>query len=613
MDDAAPAGPAARPRPEPERPTLRFLVRGPVDGGTSTLIGRLVHGCGAGRDERPAAPRDGAHHAFRTPARSFVAIDVPGHERSARDMATGAFDADLAVLLVDAREGMLDQTRRHATIASLFGIRHVVLAVNRIDLVGHDQRVFEAVATAFRGFALTLDFHEVAAIPVSARFGDNVAARSGRTPWYAGPCLVEHLEGVEVDRAERPFRMPVRWIHHPDGKSRGIAGTIASGRIAKGDAIVVAETGRTATIARVLTPDGDVGEAAAGDAVTLTLSEPIDVARGDVLARPDSRPAVADSLGARLFWMGEEPPRPAHGYLLKIGTRTVPATIASLEHHVATGVAASATTLGLNDPGLGLNDIGLATIATAVPVAFDPYAADRTTGGLVLIDRVSDETVAAGMVVRGLRAATNVFRQDFSVTRTERARLKGHRPGVVWLTGLPSAGKSTIANGVEARLNRAGVHTAILDGDNLRHGLTKDLGFTPADRTENIRRVAEVARLMTDAGLVVLCSFISPLRAERALARATIPNGEFMEVFVDTPLATCVARDPKGLYRRALAGAIKDFTGVHQPYETPVEPDVVVGRDGETIEHAVAAVMKALEARGVLKPPASPRPPRGAG
>ncbi len=617
MDDAAP-GTVPRPRLERERSTLRFLTHGSMDCGTSTLIQHLFL-------EGGAVPNDGAvppHRTFRTPARSFVAIDPSDRERSTREMASDALDADLAVLLVDAREGLdagegLDtakglavSTRRRAAIVSMLGVRHVVLAIDGMDGVGHDQRVldgrvFEAVATAFRAVALTLGLREVAAIPVSTRSGDGIAARSGRMPWYAGPCLLEHLERVEVDRnrAERPFRMPVRSIERAERGVAGIAGTIASGRVAVGDAIVVAETGRIATVGRLLAASGAVAAAAAGEVVTLTLNAVIDLAPGDVLAQPDARPSFADSLSARLVWLGDEPPRLDHGYLLRIGTRTVPATIASLGHRPTAQPATA----------LGLNDLGLATIATDVPIAFDAYADDRTTGGLTLLDRVSDEIVAVGTVVRGLRASTNVFRQDFTVTRTERARLKGHRPGVVWLTGLPSAGKSTIANGVEGRLNRAGVHTAALDGDNLRHGLTKDLGFTLADRTENIRRVAEVARLMTDAGLVVLCSFISPLRAERTLARATMLDGEFMEVFVDTPLATCVERDPKGLYRRALAGAIKDFTGVDQTYEAPLEPDLVVGRDGESVEHAVAAVVRALEARGILTPPASPRPPREAG
>ena len=594
-------------------PALRFLTCGSADEGTPTLVERLLEGKGVVPGSTISAPpidaidptrREGvtiyvAHSAFHTSARGFVAIESAGHERDTLGVAAGASDADLAVLLVDAREGLSARTRRHAAIVAMLGVRHVVLAVDGMDLAGYDQQVFDAVVTAFHAFLRALDpqgitFQGIMAMPLSVRAGDTITVPSRRMPWYAGPCLVEHLDQVDVadDRAQRPFRMPVRWIDRCDRASRGLAGAITSGAIARGDTIVVAETGRAATVARILGSDGDVERATAGDAVTLTLGDAIDVSRGDVLARPDTRPAVADRFSARLLWMSDAPLRLDHGYLLNLGTRTLPATIVALEHHPA--AAEPATTLR---PAV----VGLATVATAVPVAFDPHAEDRAMGTLMLLDRAGD-VVAVGTVVRGLRAATNVFRQDFTVTRAERARLKGHRPAVVWLTGLPSAGKSTIANGVEARLNRAGVHTAALDGDNLRHGLTKDLGFLPADRTENIRRVAEVARLMSDAGLVVLCSFITPLHAERALARAAMKDGEFVEVFVDTPLATCVKRDPKGLYRRALAGEIKDFTGIDQAYEAPSDPDVIVGRDDETIEDAVTRVVKALEARGFLEP-----------
>ena len=586
-------------------PTLRFLTCGALDEGTPTLVGRLLEGQGVVPDGPMAAPPrddtvDVASRTFETSARRFVALETTGHERDTREVAAGALDADLAVLLVDAREGLAARSRRQATIVAMLGVRHVVLAVDGMELAGYDQQVFDGIVTAFRDFARALDgqgitFQEVMAIPLSARSGDNIAVRSRGMPWYAGPCLLRHLEQVDVvdDRDERPFRMPVQRIDRSDGGSHGIAGAITSGAIARGDTIVVAGTGRAATLTRIRAPDGDVERAAAGDAVTLTLADAIDASSGDVLARPDARPAVADRFSARLLWLSDAPLRLDHGYRLKLGTRTLPATIVALEH-LASAAAGPATTLRLAE-------VGLATVATAAPVAFDPHADDRAMGGLMLLDPAGD-VVAVGIVVRGLRAATNVFRQDFTVTRTERARLKGHRPAVVWLTGLPSAGKSTIANGVEARLNQAGVHTAALDGDNLRHGLTKDLGFSAADRTENIRRVAEVARLMSDAGLVVLCSFITPLRAERALARAAMKDGEFVEVFVDTPLATCVERDPKGLYRRALAGEIKDFTGIDQAYEAPLDPDIIVGRDGETIEHAVTAVVAALGARGFLEP-----------
>ena len=587
-------------------PTLRFLTCGALDEGTPTLVGRLLEDHGVLPDGPMATlPRDDtvdvAPRTFRSSARRFVAIEATGHERDIGSLAACALDADLAVLLVDAREGLSAPTRRHAAIVAMLGVRHIVLAVDGMDLAGYDQRVFDGIVIAFGDFARALDGQgiaalEVMAIPLSTRSSDNIAVPSRGMPWTTGACLLRHLEQVEVadDRGKRPFRMPVRRIDRSDSVCLGIAGTITSGTIARGDTIVVAGTGRAATLTRIRAPDGDVERAVAGDAVTLTLADAIDVSSGDVLARPDARPAVADRFSARLLWMSGEPLRLDHGYRLQLGTRTLPATIVALEPHRATASAGPATTLRLAD-------VGLATVVTTAPVAFDPHADDRAMSGLVLLDRAGD-VVAVGIVVRGLRAATNVFRQDFTVTRAERARLKGHRPAVVWLTGLPSAGKSTIANGVEARLNRAGVHTAALDGDNLRHGLTKDLGFTLADRTENIRRVAEVARLMSDAGLVVLCSFITPLRAERALARAAMKDGEFVEVFVDTPLATCVERDPKGLYRRALAGEIKDFTGIGQAYEAPLDPDVIVGRDDETIDHAVATVVAALRARGFLDP-----------
>ena len=617
-DDLSPEG--------TERPALRVLTCGSVDDGKSTLIGRLLYEQNLVYDDQLAAlTRDTQKHGttgeaidfallvdgleaerqqgitidvayryFKTRHRSFIVADTPGHEQYTRNMATGASNADLAILLVDARKGLLTQTCRHATIVSLLGIKHVVLAINKIDLVDFSQTVFDEIEAAFRTFAAKLAFTNIVAIPLSARDGDNLSTKSTRTLWYAGPALVAHLEAVDVadEQADRPFRMPVQWINRPHLDFRGFCGTIAGGRIARNDTIVVAGSGRTSTVSHIVTADGDLDEAADGDAVTLTLADEIDVARGDVFALPHARPQVADKFAANLIWMSDEPLRFGRSYLLKLATRTLPATVSALTYRLDVNTFAhdeAATLL--------LNEVGLVEVTTSASLAFDAYVANKTTGAFILIDRETNQTVAAGMIAQGLRSATNVYRQDLVVTRTDRARLKHQRSGVLWFTGLSGAGKSTIANMVESKLNRAGVHTTMLDGDNVRHGLNKDLGFTQRDRVENIRRVAEVARLMSDAGLIVLCSFISPFRAEREMARAAVPEGEFMEIFVDTPLAVCMQRDVKGLYRRALAGEIKDFTGVDQAYEPPLEPEIVVGRDGESLERSAAKVIEALVAR----------------
>ena len=616
--------------PEPARRTaLRFLTCGSVDDGKSTLIGHLLYQQNLVFDDQLAAlERDTVKHGttgeaidfallvdgleaerqqgitidvayryFKTPRRSFIVADTPGHEQYTRNMATGASNADLAILLVDARKGLLTQTHRHATIVSLLGIKHVVLAVNKIDLVDYSRDAYDGIVADFRRFAEKLAFTDITAIPLSARNGDNLSTPSPRTPWYHGPSLVAHLETVDIadSRADRAFRMPVQWINRPNLDFRGFAGTIASGRIAQGDAIVVAGSGRGSTVARIVTYDGDRREAEAGDAVTLTLADEVDVARGDVFAISKARPQVADAFAADLIWMSDEPLRFGRSYLLKLATRTLPATVGVLSYRL------DINTFSRDEAAtLRLNEVGRATIALNAPVAFDLYAENATTGAFILIDRESNQTVAAGMIAEGLRQATNVFRQNMAVSRTDRARLKHQRPGVLWFTGLSGAGKSTIANKVESKLNLAGVHTAPLDGDNVRHGLNKDLGFSAADRVENIRRVAEMARLMTDAGLIVICSFISPFRAERDLARATVPAGEFLEVFVDTPLETCMRRDVKGLYRRALAGEIKDFTGVDQAYEAPTDAEVIVGRDGESVDRAAAKVIETLIARGMI-------------
>ena len=608
-------------------PTLRFLTCGSVDDGKSTLIGRLLyeqklifddhlsalerdskkHGTtgadidfallvdGLEAEREQGITIDVAYRYFATPKRSFIVADTPGHEQYTRNMATGASNADLAILLIDARKGLLTQTRRHAMIVSLLGIRHVVLAVNKVDLVDFDEAKFREIVAAFGEFAKPLGFHSMEAIPISARFGDNVSSPSLRTPWYDGPTLLAYLEScdVDIDRERAPFRLPVQWVNRPNLDFRGYAGTVASGRLRLGDPLVVAGSGRTSTVARLFSADREVEEAGAGEAVTLTLADEIDVARGDVLARPDQRPEVADQFAAHLIWMSAEPMLPGRSYFLKIGGRTTPASITELKHRIDVN-----TQDRLAAKTLALNEIGFCNLATTLPVAFDPYADNRETGAFILIDRSTNETAAAGIVAHGLRRATNIHRHGFSVTRDSLASLKHQRPAVLWFTGLSGAGKSTIANLVESRLHARGVHTALLDGDNVRHGLNRDLGFTAADRVENIRRVAEVARLMTDAGLIVLTSFISPFRAERRLAREIAMPGEFIEIYVETTLEAAIARDGKGLYKRALAGEIKNFTGVDQPYEAPESAELVLTTATASPDALADRVIAELEARG---------------
>jgi len=585
------------------RPALRFLTCGSVDDGKSTLIGRLLyeqnlifddqlaaltrdskkHGT-AGADIDFALLLDGleaereqgitidvAYRYFATPRRSFIVADTPGHEQYTRNMATGASNCELAVLLVDARKGLLIQTRRHAIIAGLLGIRHAVLAVNKIDLVDYAQDVFDKIAGEFAAFAAGLGFKEMKAIPLSARNGDNVSAGSVRTPWYTGPHLLEYLETVDVedDRAERPFRLPVQWVNRPDLDFRGFAGTVASGVVRVGDEIVAVPSGQISRVKSVLGAGGELDAAEAGDAVTVALEHEIDIARGDLLAPVQARPQVADQFAAHLVWMSPEPLLPGRSYLMKINHAMLAATVTDLKHRI------DADSLGkLAAKTLALNEIGVCNLSAGRPIAFDAYGDNRATGAFILIDRISNETVAAGMIDFALRRASNIHHQAITVSKTERAQLMHHRPAVLWFTGLSGAGKSTIANLVEVGLHARGVHTLMLDGDNVRHGLNNDLGFTEADRVENIRRIGEVAKLMTEAGLVVLCSFISPFRAERRMVRELMAEGEFIEVFVDTPLKQCIARDPKGLYKRALAGEIKNFTGVDQAYETPANPEL---------------------------------------
>ncbi len=585
------------------RAALCFLTCGSVDDGKSTLIGRLLyeqhlifddqlavlerdskrHGT-AGADVDFALLLDGleaereqgitidvAYRYFATRRRAFMVADTPGHEQYTRNMATGASNADLAVLLVDARKGLVSQTRRHAIIASLLGIRYAVLAVNKMDLVDFDRAVFEDITTGFMGFVTELGFRRIAAIPISARHGDNVTSRSARTPWYAGPHLLDYLETVDVedDRALKPFRMPVQWVNRPNSDFRGFCGPIVSGSVAAGDEIVVLPSGRATRIKAIIGPGGDCEQAGAGDCVTVTLTDEIDVARGDMFVSPRDRPQVADQFAAHLVWMSSNSLFPGRSYLMKINHCTLAATVSELKHRIDVNTLSK-----LAAKTLALNDVGVCNLSVSRAVVFDPYADNRETGAFILIDQYSNETVAAGMIDFALRRATNIHRHDHIVSKAARSRLMHHRPAVLWFTGLPSAGKSTIANLVESGLHARGVHTVLLDGDNIRHGLNRDLGFTEPDRVENIRRIGEVAKLMTEAGLIVLCSFISPFRAERRLVRELLAGGEFIEIFVDTPIEDCIARDPKGLYRRALAGEIKNFTGIDQPYEAPEDPEL---------------------------------------
>jgi bifunctional enzyme CysN/CysC len=593
------------PRKAAQKGQLRFLTCGSVDDGKSTLIGRLLydtklifedqlatlerdskkHGTtgddidfallvdGLEAERQQGITIDVAYRFFNTEKRSFVVADTPGHEQYTRNMATGASNCDLAVILVDARKGILTQTKRHSYICSLLGIRHIVLAVNKIDLMGFDEDVFDRIVADYRPFAEPLGFKSLTPIPMSARFGDNVTSRSARMPWYAGPTLLQHLEAIDIasDAVAKPFRFPVQWVNRPDLDFRGFSGTVATGKVKPGDRVVVSASGQQSTVARIVTFDGDLKEARAGDAVTLTLKDEVDIARGDLLAQTNARPEVADQFAAHLLWMADEPLLPGRDYLMRIGTRYLPAKVTALKHKVDVD-----TLEHLAGRTLALNEIGFCNFATSQQIAFDPYEENRETGAFILIDRYTNATVGAGMISFGLRRAANIHLHAALISRGEREKLNGHKPAVLWFTGLSGSGKSTIANLVERRLYERGVRTFLLDGDNVRHGLNRDLGFADADRVENIRRVGEVAKLFTEAGLVVLCSFISPFRAERQMVRELLAEGQFIEVFIDTPIEECMKRDPKGLYAKAVKGEIANFTGVSSPYEAPDDAEVVV-------------------------------------
>ncbi|MET3897453.1 bifunctional enzyme CysN/CysC [Devosia sp. UYZn731] len=588
-----------------DKSLLRFLTCGSVDDGKSTLIGRLLYDSQLILDDQLASLKkesrnrttgdegidfsllvdgltaereqgitiDVAYRFFSTDKRKFIVADTPGHEQYTRNMATGASNAELALVLIDARKGVLTQTRRHSFILSLIGVKHVVLVINKIDLVDYDQAVFDRIDAEYRAFAAPLGFKTLAAIPVSALRGDNMLAQSKHTPWYSGPSLVPYLETIDVseDLSAQPMRFPVQWVNRPNLDFRGFSGTVASGRVAVGDDLLIAASRKPAKVARIVTMDGDLTSALAGQAVTLVLDREVDISRGDVLTHPGETPEFSNQFQARVVWMSEESAFPGRSYLLKIGSQTVPATITDLKFrtNVNTLEQTAATKLDLNE-------VGTLTIATDKPIAFDAYASNALTGGFILIDRLSNATLGAGTIEFGLRRAQNLTYQSFDVNREVRGTMKGQTPQVVWFTGLSGSGKSSIANLIEKRLTAEGRHAYILDGDNVRHGLNKDLGFTEAARVENVRRVAEVARLMADAGLVVLVSFISPFAKERQLAREIAGDIPFTEIYVDTPLEVCEARDPKGLYARARAGEIKNFTGIDSPFEPPKTPDIVL-------------------------------------
>jgi bifunctional enzyme CysN/CysC len=609
---------------------LRFNTCGSVDDGKSTLIGRLLFESKALYDDQLAALEadskrvgtrgaeldyallldgliaereqgitiDVAYRFFSTERRNFIVADTPGHEQYTRNMVTGASTADLSVILVDARKGLLTQTRRHSTLVSLLGIRHVVLVVNKMDLVDRSRDVFARIEGEYRAFAKQLGLPTVTCIPVSAVHGDNVVTSSVDMPWYQGPTLLGLLDSVEIDETrlrEQPLRFPVQWVNRPTADFRGFAGTLVAGRLRQGEAIRVQPSNRQSRVLRIVTRDGELAEAVAGQSVTLTLADEIDVSRGDLLVAADQPAEVADQFEATVVWMNEAPLLPGRSYFLKIGTKTVTAAVAPLKYKL------NVTTLQrLPAPTLELNEIGVCNLQLDRAVPFDPYAVNRDTGGFILIDRLTNDTVGAGMLHFALRRAQNVHWQALDVNKAARASAKGQRACVLWFTGLSGAGKSTIANLVDKKLHSLKRHTYLLDGDNVRHGLNRDLGFTDADRVENIRRIAEVAKLMVDAGLIVSTAFISPFRAERQTARALLGASEFIEIFVDTPLGVAEERDPKGLYKKARRGDLKNFTGIDSPYEKPENPEIRIDTTSTSPEDAAEIIVTYLQGRGTF-------------
>ena len=603
---------------------LRFITCGSVDDGKSTLIGRLLYDSkmifedqlaalesdskkvgtqgqeidfallvdGLAAEREQGITIDVAYRFFATEKRKFIVADTPGHEQYTRNMVTGASTADLAVILIDARKGVLVQTRRHSYLAHLIGIRNIVLAVNKMDLVDYDRGTFERIVADYSDFAKTIGIDNFVAMPISGFKGDNITGPSANTPWYTGPSLIEHLETVEVGvdaRQGGAFRLPVQWVNRPNLDFRGFAGQIAGGTVKPGDAIRVIPSGKTSTVERIVTLGGDLDEAVAGQSVTITLADEIDCSRGDVICAADAPAEAADSFEATIVWMAEEAMLPGRTYVMKIGTQNVSASLQQPKHRVDVNTMDHLAARTLN-----LNDIGLCVLSTDKRIVFEPYDQNRDMGGFILIDRMTNATVAAGMIRFALRRSQNVHWQAVDIDREAHARQKNQKAGVLWFTGLSGSGKSTIANLVEKKLHTLGKHSFLLDGDNVRHGLNKDLGFTDADRVENIRRIGEVARLMTDAGLIVLTAFISPFRAERRMVRDLMADGEFIEIFIDTPLAEAEKRDVKGLYKKARAGKLSNFTGIDSPYEAPEAPEIRIDTTQMTPEQAAELIVERL-------------------
>ena len=603
---------------------LRFITCGSVDDGKSTLIGRLLYDSkmifedqlaalesdskkmgtqgqeidfallvdGLAAEREQGITIDVAYRFFATEKRKFIVADTPGHEQYTRNMVTGASTADLAVILIDARKGVLTQTKRHSYLVHLLGIRHVVLAVNKMDLVNYDQKTFDKIVSDYREFADSIGIESFVAMPISGFKGDNITGPSGKTPWYAGPSLLPYLETVEVNNTlnqQKPFRMPVQWVNRPNLDFRGFSGTIATGSIKPGDEIRVLPSGKTSTVGRIVTFDGDKEEAVAGEAVTLTFTDEIDCSRGQVITTAKEPVEVADQFESTLVWMDEDELLSGRAYWMKIGTQTVSATVAHPKYQVNVN-----TMEHLAAKTLDLNAIGIANVITDRDIPFEGYAENRDLGGFILIDKVTNRTVAAGMINFALRRAQNIHWQAVDISREDHSAMKNQKPAVLWMTGLSGSGKSTIANIVEKKLVRMNRHTFLLDGDNVRHGLNKDLGFTDADRVENIRRVGEVAKLMTDAGLIVITAFISPFREERDMVRGMMQPGEFVEVFVDTPLEEAERRDVKGLYAKARSGALKNFTGIDSPYEAPQYPEIRIDTTAMTPDEAADLIIAKL-------------------
>ena len=609
---------------------LRFITCGSVDDGKSTLIGRLlfeskmlfedqliaveadsrkygtqgeemdlallVDGLAAEREQ--GITIDVAYRFFSTEKRKFIVADTPGHEQYTRNMITGASTADAAIMMIDARKGLLPQTRRHSYLISLLEIRHVIVAINKMDLVGYSEAAYNSITQDYNELAQHLGLKSVTFIPMSAFKGDNITESSANTPWYSGPSLMNILEAAEGDEdasANGPFRMAVQWVNRPNLDFRGFAGTIVGGRIRPGDRIRVQPSGQESTIARIVTMDGDLDEAVAGQSITLTTTDEIDMSRGDVISTVLAPAEIADQFECTINWMHEIPMLPGRPYLLKIGTRTLTASITDIKYQVNVN-----TRQHMPAKTLELNDIGVCNLSLDRPIAFDPYSKNRDMGSFILIDRLSNNTVGAGMINFALRRAHNIHMQPVDIDKDARARIKGQKSGVLWFTGLSGAGKSTIANAVEKRLHAMGHHTYLLDGDNVRHGLNKDLGFTDTDRVENIRRIAEISKLMVDAGLIVISAFISPFRAERDMARSMVEDNEFLEIYVDTPLEVVEQRDVKGLYRKARDGQLINFTGIDSPYEAPESPELRINTENTDVDAAVEQIIIKLRERNIL-------------